>query len=120
MDNTIISKLCSEKGLRILAALHDSKIENYTHNLAGPADTTKANATRIINQFKAAGLVEERDTKTDGRKKLLQLTDKGEGFANAAALYIRHLDHHVTTGDDTGSDVGQPRRGGDRARSYST
>lgn len=116
MDDTIISKLYCEKGMRILAALHNPQIENYAHNLADPADTTKANATKIISLFKDHSLVTEAGT--DGRKKLLELTDKGESLAKAAELYTRNIDRYYSTDDDSR----QPgsNRGGGLARSYST
>lgn len=85
------------KPAKILVGLvrgHDTK---YASVLSKEADCTYSHTVKILDQFKAHGLIEFRK---EGRKKLIELTDEGEDVANSMADLIDSMEENGNAGDE--------------------
>jgi len=78
--NEITSLLLNEKPCKILRLIFNGF--NYSSAIAKEADTTYSHAVGIVQDFEEQGLIE---SKKNGRKKILSLTDKGEKVAKAVS-----------------------------------
>ena len=57
---------------------------------------TRSGVTRLIDRLEADGIVERRSCATDGRGRVVGLTQAGqEVFRRAGRLHLRGLDHHI-------------------------
>ena len=68
-----------EKPSKILISLHRESTENYASALSTQVDCTYSHTVRLIQKFDQLGLIE---TKKEGRKKIVELTNNGETIAS--------------------------------------
>lgn len=80
------------KPARILVSLRETK-NNYASALSKEADCTYAHTVKLLDRFEKQGLVtfEKR-----GRKKLVELTDKGKHIADQMDALYSALNNQVT------------------------
>lgn len=90
------------KPAKILVGLvrgHDTK---YASVLSKEADCTYSHTVKILDQFKAHGLIEFRK---EGRKKLIELTDEGEEVADRMADLMDAMDENGSYEEDAETPV---------------
>lgn len=78
-----------KKPSRILVSLHGDTAENYASSLSTRVDCTYSHTVRLIQKFKDLGLIE---TKKEGRKKIVELTDDGEKVASNLSQVFEKVD----------------------------
>jgi predicted transcriptional regulator len=69
-----------EKPAKALVAIRRSRNDIYSRKVSQNIDCTYAHTVKIISNMNEAGLLRSQKT---GRKKILQLTSKGERYADA-------------------------------------
>lgn len=72
--------LLKQKPVEILKQIRKDRKQSYTSNLAKEVDTTYAHAVKIVGMLEDHNLV---TTQKQGRKKILQLTNKGKEVADS-------------------------------------
>ena len=77
------------KPATILVGIKRGRGEKYASLLSKEADCTYSHAVKILNKFKESGLVE---FDKQGRRKLIELTEKGERIASSMERLFEHLD----------------------------
>lgn len=87
------------KPAKILVGLVRGRDTKYASILSKEADCTYSHTVKILDQFKAHGLIEFHK---EGRKKLIELTEEGEELATRMADLMDSLDEH------NGADIEQP------------
>lgn len=75
------------KPAKILIALNDPNTDSYASAISKKTDCTYSHTVRIIQKLENFGLVE---SEMKGRKKQLELTDKGQRLAKALSE-VMHL-----------------------------
>ncbi|MEF8880501.1 MAG: winged helix DNA-binding protein [Candidatus Nanohaloarchaea archaeon] len=75
------------KPVKILIAVNDPNTESYASAISKKTDCTYSHTVRIIQKLEDASLV---DSNMKGRKKELELTDKGQELAKQFSEII-HL-----------------------------
>lgn len=68
-----------EKPVMALVTIRRAREDIYCSMISKKIDTTYAHTVKTVSRMEEEGFVE---TKKDGRKKLLELTPKGEKFAD--------------------------------------
>lgn len=68
-----------EKPVMALVTIRRARDEVYCSVISKKIDTTYAHTVKIISRMEEEGLIE---SEKKGRKKILELTSKGEKFAN--------------------------------------
>ncbi len=76
----------NEKPVMALVTIRQSREEIYGSIISREVDTTYSHAVRIISTLEEKGLVE---SEKKGRKKILELTEQGEKFAD---VFVQLLD----------------------------
>ena len=79
------------KPAKILVGLVRGRDTKYASVLSKEADCTYSHTVKILDQFKAHGLIEFRK---EGRKKLIELTESGEEVAQNMAELMDALDEN--------------------------
>lgn len=69
----------NEKPVMALVVIRQDRGETYGTRVSKKIDTTYAHTVKILSEMEEAGLIE---TEKSGRKKLLNLTPKGEKYAD--------------------------------------
>lgn len=77
------------KPARILVGLNRGSDEKYASILSREADCTYSHTVKILDQFEENDLIEF--TK-EGRKKLIELTDRGEELASRMDKFLQAID----------------------------
>ncbi|MDY6761513.1 MAG: winged helix DNA-binding protein [Candidatus Nanohaloarchaea archaeon] len=77
------------KPARILVGITRGEDRKYASVLSKEADCTYSHTVKILDQFEERGLIEF--TK-EGRKKLIELTDRGEEIASRMDSLMRTID----------------------------
>ena len=68
-----------EKPVMALVTIRRERGEIYCSRISKKIDTTYAHTVKTISRMEEEGFIK---SKKDGRKKLLELTDKGEKFSD--------------------------------------
>lgn len=68
------------KPVKILIALNDPGTDKYASAISKKTDCTYSHTVRILKKMEASGLV---DAEMKGRKKQLELTDRGRDLARS-------------------------------------
>lgn len=79
------------KPSRILVQLNHPNRENYTAEIASEVGCTYSHAVRVVQKMEKEGLVH---THREGRKKPVELTQKGREIAEPLSELIHLLDAH--------------------------
>lgn len=79
-DDDLESFFINEKPVKILVNIKSGFTDNYASELSSEVDATYSHTVRILHQLEDLDLVE---SKKDGRKKIVQLTDEGEKIAKS-------------------------------------
>jgi len=66
------------KSAKILVSLSNPSTDNYASEISSNVDCTYSHTVRILHKFDDRGLVE---TKKEGRKKMIELTEDGREIA---------------------------------------
>lgn len=77
------------KPATILVGIKRGRGEKYASLLSKEADCTYSHAVKILNKFENRGLVE---FDKQGRRKLIDLTEKGERIAGSLENLFEHLE----------------------------
>ena len=72
------SLFIKEKPVKIILSIRRSRTESYASKIAQDVDTTYAHAVKTLSKMEDSGLL---TSKKSGRKKVLELTEKGEQYA---------------------------------------
>jgi len=68
----------NEKPVKTLITIRRNRDEIYCNKISKKVDTTYAHTVRIVSRLEEKGLIE---THKKGRKKIIELTEKGEEYA---------------------------------------
>jgi len=77
-----------EKPVRLLIEINNPRTDNYASELSKSVDCTYSHAVRVIQRFEENSLV---DTEEKGRKKNIELTDKGEEIAKKLSKVLNEF-----------------------------
>ncbi|MDY6769799.1 MAG: winged helix DNA-binding protein [Candidatus Nanohaloarchaea archaeon] len=77
------------KPARILVGLVRGDGDKYASVLSKEADCTYSHTVKILDQFEENGLIEFTE---EGRKKLIELTDRGERLADRMNDLMQEID----------------------------
>lgn len=80
-DHAVMKLLLNEKPAKILRTLREPSKDNYGQAIAYKINSTYSHTLKLLKRFEEHDVVE---SKTDGRKKLYELTDDGKELADAA------------------------------------
>lgn len=78
----------NRKPARIMVSLRQQTTDNYASALSRQVDATYSHTIKVLQQMKEFGLVE---FEKKGRKKMVQLTAKGERIAEKLSHLIQEL-----------------------------
>lgn len=77
-----------QKPSKILVSLNNPSTENYASALSTNIGCTYSHTVRLLQDFEQLGLIE---TKKEGRKKIIELTDKGRDVASNISEVMEKL-----------------------------
>lgn len=84
-----------EKPVKALLAIHN-RGETYCSEISEGIDSTYAHTVRIISRMEDLGLLE---TKKEGRKKMVSLSDEGEAQAKILVQLIKQYGDYSKEGE---------------------
>ena len=77
-EEELESFFINEKPVKILVNINNEFTDNYASELSSEVDATYSHTVRILHKLEDYNLVE---SKKDGRKKVVELTNEGEEIA---------------------------------------
>jgi predicted transcriptional regulator len=77
-EHSLTHIFIKEKPVMTVLSIHKSRSETYPSKISQKIDSTYSHTINIISELEENGIVE---TKKEGRKRLVKLTDKGKEYA---------------------------------------
>ncbi|MFB6213902.1 MAG: winged helix DNA-binding protein [Candidatus Nanohaloarchaea archaeon] len=78
----------NRKPVHILVSLRQQTTENYASAISSQVDATYSHTIKVLQEMKAHGLV---DFEKKGRKKVIELTSRGENIAEKLSHLLQEL-----------------------------
>lgn len=80
--------LVKVKPVKLLINLRRETTPNYASELSNQIDATYSHTVKVLQRMEKLGLVENRK---EGRKKIIDLTDKGDRIAEKCSALIKTI-----------------------------
>jgi len=87
-EEELESFFINQKPVKILVNINNEFTGNYASELSSEVDATYSHTVRILHQLEDYNLVE---SKKDGRKKVVELTEEGEEIAEGCGDLLSKL-----------------------------